>query len=321
MVSAPASRSIATGTLARLLFALAWLCAAAIPVGCKPQQAQDPSQIPHTPIPKTDARLQLANNNGQLRYQGVVADETTRDGLLGKLQAAYGSEAGGEIALDPHTNPPPWAGNLGPLLDAFRMQGAILDLQGRRIELGGAVSDEDRAMLLRKVRKLYPGYELTGLFQGVDMRYALPDADDPAGLVAFLNRIPIGFQSDSGMIVPASLDGLGRAARGIKNAHPDTRLQVGVRAEKSDMPDYDRQIASQRAEAVRLQLAIRGVNPGRLDPIALPADGGKPGTVEFSLAGAAAGPPPQGTSTDAADQKEAESAAQPAPPAQAGNKP
>lgn len=287
MASAAASGPTA-GLFARCLFALAWLCAMAVAVGCKPQQAQDAAQIPHTPIPKTDARLQLANNNGQLRYQGVVADEIARNDLLRKLQSAYGTEASGGIALEPHTNPPPWAGNLGALLDAFRMAGAMLDFQGRRIELGGAVSDEDRAMLLRKTRQLYPDYELTGLFQGVDMQYALPDVGDSAGLVSFLNRIPIAFQSDSGMIVPASLEGLGRAARGIKNAGKGIRLQIGVHAESSDMPDYDRQIASQRAEAVRLQLAIRGINPAALEPMALPPGKGKPGTVVFSVAAAAA---------------------------------
>jgi outer membrane protein OmpA-like peptidoglycan-associated protein len=277
--------------------------------GCREQPAADVSDIPHTPIPKTDAHLQVANNNGAVRFQGTVADAATRDALARDLASVYGSTASGEIGLDQHTNPPPWAENLRALLAAFRLPGAVLEFRGKRIELSGAVSDEDRANLLRVVRRLYPGYELGGLLEGVDMKYALPDTGDAEALVAFLNAIPIAFQTDSGMVTPASLDGFNRAARALKAAGPDVQVQVGVRAEKSDMPEYDLQIAAQRADAVRLQLAIRGVNPGMIQPIVLPAGSGKGGAVEFSATGTAA-------------RTAAASANQPAAaPGQAGQKP
>lgn len=251
--------------------------------GCR-QQSQDLSQIPHTPVPKTDARLQLASAVGDLRYEGVVVDEAARADLLRTLRTVYGGDAAGAITVDPNTLPAAWARSLGPLCVAFKAPGGTLAFQGRQIELGGTVSDEARARLLRKAQQLYPGYTLTGLFQGVDMRNALPEEGDIAGLLAYLNAIPIAFQADSGMIVPASLDGLGRGARAIKGADDATRLRIGVYAEAGDSADYARQIASQRAEAVRLQLVIRGVPPPLLAFTALPNADGKGGTVEFTLA-------------------------------------
>lgn len=269
----------------RILLSLAACLALTATLGCRQQPAADASQIPHTPLPRTEAQLTLANNNGQYRYEGVVADEATRTGLLRSLEAVYGGDATGDIALDPNTDPPPWAERLGELFLAFRVPGGVLRFQGKRIELSGAVPDEERAMLLRKARELYPDHQLTGLFEGVDMRQALPEAGDQVALLQFLNGIPIAFQADSGLISPASLDGLARAARAIKGAGKDTRLQVGVHPERTDMPEFDHNIAVQRANSIKVQLAIRGVNPGLLDATALEGgDPGQAGKAEFSIA-------------------------------------
>lgn len=288
-----------------------WLLAAAFALGaCQRQPAADASQIPHTPIPKTDATLQVANNNGAIRYTGSVADAATRDALIRSLASVYGRDASGEIAVQPDTNPPPWTGNLGALFAAFRLPGAVLDFRGKRIELSGMVSDEDRANLLKTTQRLYPGYELGGLFLGVDMKQALPDAGDTAGLIEFLNALPLRFQDDSGMVQPASLDGFARGARALKAAAPGTRIEAGVYAESSDMPDYDLQIAAQRAEAVRLQLAIRGANPLSIQPRVLPASADKGGQVVFTAlpAGEPAAAQAAGKDTPADGSKTAASA-------------
>lgn len=266
-------------------FLLAFIAALATSA-CRQQPAADASQIPHTPIPKVDARLQVANNNGSVRYEGSVADAATRSGIERSLQSVYGSDASGTIALEANTHAPPWASGLGEMFMAFRMPGGVLTFEGKRIELSGAVGDEDRAMLVKKARQLYPDYELTGLFQGVDMKYALPDRGDGEGLVAFLNAIPIHFQEDSGMLTPDSLDGVSRAARAIRSAAAGQRIRIGVHPISAGMPEYDRDLAFQRANAVKVQLAIRDVDPGMLDAQALPAgaadEGGK---LEFALSG------------------------------------
>lgn len=299
--------------LARLLLAALAVCVAA---ACSRQPAMDASQIPHTEIPKTEATLQVAQDGQAVRYAGAVADEATRAALVRSLQAAYGSRASGEIRIEPDTHAPPWTGGLDALLGAFRLSGATLDLRGKHITLGGAASGEDRANLLKTTRRLYPGYTLAGLFEGVDLKQALPDAGDTAALVEFLNAVPIRFEDDSGMVTAASRDGLARAARALKAADRQMRLEAGVRAEPGQSPDNGLDIAAQRAEAVRLQLAIRGVNPLAIQPRVLPASPGKGGQVEFSAlpaapvaAQAAASP---GATAPAAD--DANAAATPAAP-------
>jgi peptidoglycan-binding protein ArfA len=257
-----------------------------ISTGCGQQPGGQVAQARHTsPVPKTEAWLTVANNSGRYHFEGVVGDEATRASLLRSLESVYGGDAQGTIAIDPNTHPAPWVGELDKLFLVFRVPGGMLDFRGKRIELSGAVPDENRAALLRKARELYPDHALAGLFEGVDANHTLPEADNNAALLAFLNRIPISFQADSGVVTPDSLDGLSRAARAIQAADKALRLQVGVQPERSDMPDYDRDIAFQRANSVKVQLAIRGIGPGRLDSRVLDGDpAGKPGRVQFALA-------------------------------------
>ena len=270
----------------RVVQPLAVVALLVIGTGCGQQPSGEAAQAPQTiRLPKTDARLTVANNSGRYHFEGVVADQATRESLLRSLESVYGRDVQGTIAIDPDTHPAPWVGGLDKLFLVFRMPGGMLDFQGKRIELSGAVADENRAALLRKARELYPDHALTGLFEGLDADHALPEADNKMALLAFLNRIPISFQTDSGVISPDSLDGLSRAARAVQAAGNTLRLQVGVYPERSDMPDYDRDIAFQRANSVKVQLAIRGIGPGRLDATVLDGDpAGKPGRVEFALA-------------------------------------
>lgn len=281
--SRPRPRS-AVARAATLVTAIALLT---ITTGCRQQPAADvPRQAAQaSPVPKADARLTVANNNGRYHYAGVVADETTRAALLRSLQSVYGGDAEGAIEIDPDTRPAPWSERLDELLLAFRVPGGMLELRGGRIELSGAVPDESRALLLQKARELYPGLSLTGLFEGADADHAVPRARRAADLATFLNGIPIAFQADSGLVSAGSLGELDRAARAIKRASVGIRLQIGVRPERSDMPGYDRRIAFQRANSVKVQLAIRGVSPGRLDAVVLDevaAD--RAGQLEFAVA-------------------------------------
>lgn len=272
-------------SLLRTAMPLAVVGLLAAGTGCGQQPADVIPAPQASPVPKTDARLTLANNSGRYHFEGVVADQATRESLLRSLNSVYGSDAQGTITIDPNTGPAPWADALDKLFLAFRVPGGMLEFKGKRIELSGAVPDENRATLLRRARGLYPDHALTGLFEGADASHALPAADNAAALVVFLNRIPISFQPDSGLIAPGSLDGLSRVARAIKGADNGLRLQVGVHPERSDMPEYDRDIAFQRANSVKVQLAIRGIGPGRLDTTVLD-DGaaGKAGRVEFAIA-------------------------------------
>jgi len=275
--------------------------------GCsRPQQA---SELPHTPIPKAEASLTLVAGGGTLRYRGVVADAATRRRLTDALDGT--GPAQGTIDVDPGTLAPPWATALGPLADALRRSGGQLQLQGKRIELTGELSQENRATLLRRVRSLYPGYALAGQFMGVDLRQALPDRGDRDGLLAFLNAVPIQFHDNSGLLVPASIEGLARGARAIRAAGPVGRLQLRV------YPDRDGEgaaIARQRAEAIATQLALRGIGADQVEAVvAEPNGGAKADIVEFMAAPA----PPLDAATDqpaTGTEPVAEDEAEPAAP-------
>ena len=250
----------------------------AVIAGCgRPQQA---SELPHTPIPKTEAHLTLAADNGALRYQGVVPDAATRRLLIDALDST--GMAQGAIEVEPATLPPPWATGLGPLVGALRRSGGQLQLQGKRIELVGELSQEHRATLLRQAQRLYPGYALAGQFMGVDPRQALPDPGDRDALLEFLNAIPIQFHDNSGLLVPASVEGLARGARAIRAAGPVGRLQLRV------YPDRDGEgaaIARQRAEAIATQLALRGIGEDQVEAVvAGPIGPDKGDSVEFTIA-------------------------------------
>jgi hypothetical protein len=287
-----------------LVAALAGLMA--VIAGCsRPQQA---SELPHTPIPKAEASLTLVAEGGTLRYLGVVADAATRRRLTDALDGT--GPAQGAIDVDPATLPPPWAAGLPPLAGALRRSGGQLQLQGKRIELIGELSQEHRATLLRQAQRLYPGYALAGQFMGVDLRQALPDQGDRDGLLAFLNAIPIQFHDNSGLLVPASIVGLARGARAIRATGPVGRLQLRV------YPEGDGEgaaVARQRAEAIATQLALRGIAANQVEAVvAEPADGGKAGIVEFTVAPS---PPLEAavdqpaTNTEPAAEGEAEPAA------------
>lgn len=247
--------------------------------GCGPQRAPDASELPHTPLPKADARLSLEATGRMLRYQGIVADPATRAALSAALARAHPGRASGTISIDPNTEAAGWAANVAPLSQALGRTGGILHLHGRRIELAGELSGEDRATLLRTVQRLYPGYAFEGAFRDTDLRLALPDPGDVDALLALLNAAPVAFHQDSGLLAPASLPALARAARAIRAAGPIGRLQVRVYAERDD--EAARDVAAQRADALGTQFALRGVGPDRIQAVAMPPEPGHAGRIEF----------------------------------------
>lgn len=263
----------------RCLALAAALAGLGVLAGCGPQAAPDASELPHTPLPKAEARLSLEATGRVLRYQGIVADAATRNALATALARAHPGRASGTISVDPDTEPARWASGVAPLSQALARSGGILHLHGRRIELAGELSAEDRATLLRTTQRLYPGYALEGAFRDTDLRLALPDTGDVDALLALLNATPVAFHQDSGLLAPASLPALARAARAIRAAGPIGRLQVRVYAERDDEAALG--VAAQRADALGTQFALRGIGPDRIQTVTMPPETGHAGRIEF----------------------------------------
>ncbi len=284
----------------RLLPGPSWACllAAVLIAGCSREPAStDPaaSDTPASAIARSDARLQLVNNNGRIRYDGTVDSEATRTALIDTLAAAYGADRiGGELRVEPTTRAPGWLDAIGPLLAGFDLPGSALGFDGDRIALSGQVTDVERARLLELARQQFPDATLEGLFEG-----AVRDADTPLdadaqalealapdasaqSVVDALNMMDVAFEPDSAQVSPASLDIISRAGRAIADLPPETRVRIVGESRPLGDADEARRRAQQRAEAVKVQLIINGSSPARLDTRA--ATGAGADRVTFEVA-------------------------------------
>ncbi|RPE77008.1 OmpA family protein [Vulcaniibacterium tengchongense] len=238
------------------------------------------------PAAQFDARLSVANNGGRIRYDGQVGDEAARHAILAALERAYGRERiDGRLGLDPRAKPPGWLDGLPAFLAGFDLPGAAVVFAGRRIELGGRAAPAERAALLERAQRLYPGYAYAGLFEGAGAEPAaaagLAPGADAAELVAALNRVPVRFEPGSARIDSASLDLLSRAA-GALQARPEARLEIVGPYEATGLPEDDRALSQQRAEAIKVQLIVNGAHPAAL--VTRPGDAGT-AQARFRLAG------------------------------------
>lgn len=244
------------------------------------------------PVPRFDAKLSLVNNNGAIRYDGTLDTEAHRKALSIALTQAYRGQISGNLNVDQAANPAPWLDKLPQFAAALSMPGAAVRFEGNTIELSGQASDADRAVLLEKARTLFPGYQYGGLFEGVGGAAASSDAAAQAlaalqpgkagakEIVAALNQINLRFDDGGAGIAAASLDILSRAAKAIQAGPADARYEIVGPGGGAGQPGDNEALSRQRAEAVKVQLIVAGVNPGALDTKA--ATGAASTPLQFS---------------------------------------
>ncbi|WP_064750121.1 OmpA family protein [Lysobacter antibioticus] len=229
------------------------------------------------PVPRFDAKLSLVNNNGAIRYDGVVDSEATRKALGVALAQAYAGQIGGDLQVDKAAKPAPWQDQLPQFAAALTMPGAAVRFEGNLIELSGQTSDADRAVLLEQAKQRFPGYRYAGLFEGVGDAAASPDAaaqalaalqpgkaDGPAVAKA-LNQMSVRFEDGGARIQASSLDILSRAGKALQAAPKDARFQIVGPGGGAGQPADNEALSRQRAEAVKVQLIVAGANPGALE--------------------------------------------------------
>lgn len=251
--------------------------------------AANPPAAPAAPVVRFDAKISLVNNNGAIRYDGTVDSEATRKALNIALVQTYAGQIAGNLNVDKAAQPAPWQEKLPQFAAALTMPGIAVGFQGNTIELSGQASDADRALLLEKAKTLFPGYVYAGLFEGVGGTAASSDAaaqalaalepgkSGAADIAKALNQINLRFEEGGARIAPASLDILSRAAKAIQAGPKDARYEiVGPGAAAGQAADNEA-LSRQRAEAVKVQLIVAGVNPGAIDTR------GEPGTAATPL--------------------------------------
>jgi outer membrane protein OmpA-like peptidoglycan-associated protein len=246
-------------------------CALALLVavtGC--QRGSDaPAQpaTPSAPRVQIDATLGLADNSGSLRFDGTVDSEATRTAIERALLAVYGNgRAQGAIDVDPAATPPIWAKGLEDFLRALStVPGAGLRLAGNQATLSGPLDADQRRALRTAAERAFPGMRLSGLFE--------PPGDDPAAgaklspevLAKTLNETDVAFKPGSGEVSDDSLALVAQAADAIRAAPEGTRLLiVGPVTPTSDATN-DVFLSKQRAEALKVQLILQGVNPATIE--------------------------------------------------------
>lgn len=254
---------------------IALLCLLGAVSGCGREQQAAPPPAPEATVEAVerapfDARLSLVNNSGQIDINGAVADAQTRDDLLTALRGGYGQERlTGGIEIDAVARPSAWGPGLPALLPVFGdAHGAALRFEGERIVLTGVADADTRARLRDAAARAFPDARLEGLF-AADTAPPPPElqaaAGDGAKLARSLSLLPIRFEDGTGNLSAESLATIAQAADAIRAAPEGTRLRIvgPVVAERDG--GNAAFLSRQRAEALKVQLILNGVNPGMIE--------------------------------------------------------
>jgi outer membrane protein OmpA-like peptidoglycan-associated protein len=257
---------------ARPFFVL--FAAMAFAAGCQqetPPKNKAPAAVTAARAP-FDAHLTLTNNSGRIDYNGAVDTAATRDTLDRALRNAYaGDSASGVIDIDAAARPSRWASGLEPLLRAFEPAfGAALRFEGDRIVLSGQADEATRAKLREAARLTFPNAELEGLLaesEGNAELNAIATTPNPDAvkLTRALNQMPVRFEEGKGSVSEASLALVSQAAKAIAAAPAGTRLLIVGPVVASKDSGNDIFLSKQRAEALKAQLILSGVNPGAIE--------------------------------------------------------
>ncbi len=246
------------------------LAVAAI-AGCQRTPAPAPAAetAPDTARVMFDANFSIASNSGTVRFDGTVDSDDTKSRIEQALLSAYGAgRAAGDILVDKGAHPPKWTAGLPDFLKALEpATGAAVRFEGNRVVLSGNVDLERRRSLRTAAEQAFPGARLEGLFELPDSNSAAATGKTiaPAVVAKTLNQMPLKFENGGGNVSTDSLDLVVQAADTIKAAPPGTRmLIVGPVVATADTGN-DMFLSKQRAEALKVQLILNGVNPAMID--------------------------------------------------------
>jgi len=216
-----------------------------------------------------DATLTVADNSGTVRFDGTVDSAGTKTRLEQALLAAYGpGRAAGAIGVDIAARPASWVDGLATFLPAFaRTTGASLRFDGNTIVLNGPLDAERRRALRSAAERAFPGARLEGLFDVPDTTTGATDAKPiaPRQLERTLNTLPVAFEPGRGNVSDDSLALVAQAADAIRRAPAGTTLRIVGPVVATHDAGNDVFLSKQRAEALKVQLILNGVNPAAIE--------------------------------------------------------
>ena len=227
------------------------------------------------PAGTIDPQLTLSNQNGRIRYSGVVRDEATRTSIVNALRTTFGeANIDGNLSVDGNVKRLAWLPRLDDLLASLKTPGVEFSLNGNNINLGGWLSAADRQALSDKLRGIF-GTQATigslGDAAGDAVRVANEKALSALGAIGTSGRVSpdevvqamnlaiINFSSGSAEIAPDSREVIRRSAEAIKQAPAGSTIEIGGHTDKTGDPARNLALSQARADAVKAELVSDGV--------------------------------------------------------------
>ncbi|MGE8280748.1 MAG: OmpA family protein [Stenotrophomonas sp.] len=232
---------------------------AAPPPSAEPAATMQPAAAP---VAQANPRFGFENVDGKVMVNGQVASDADKTRLWDALKANFGEgNLSGDITVDPATLPANWLDKLIAALPELKAKGLKFGFDGDKLNIDtSGLSEADRFTVSDKLRNLFGGFEISGLWD----RAAAALAGLKAGfsgddLVKALNLMNIYFDTGSATITRDSLETLTNAANAIKQAPAGTKIEVGGYTDNTGDAAANVTLSQQRAEAVVAKLAELGV--------------------------------------------------------------
>lgn len=244
--------------------------AAPLPTPAAPQPTPAPAEVPapveqaavQEPVAHLPAELELQNTDGQVAISGRLGDEGEKQRLIDALQAHFGADkVSGDIQIDPQTLPAGWLDKLIAALPELGVNGLKIGFDGDKLNIDtSALPEDQRFDLSQKLRELFSGYSISGLWERATAALAgLKQGFGAQDLVNALNLMQVHFKSNSDRISADSQDILERAADAIQAAAPGTRIEVGGHSDSVGTDEANLTMSQKRADAVAARLTQLGV--------------------------------------------------------------
>lgn len=232
-----------------------------------PAATGTPSATTSSPAAQADARFGMETAAGKVTVSGQVPSEADKTRLWDALVANFGAgNVNGDIRVDTNTLPAGWMDKLIAALPELKADGIKLGFDGDKLHIDSSgLDDAQRFSLSEKLRGLFGGYEISGLWD----RAAAALSGLKAGftgddLVGALNLMNIYFDTSSASITRDSQQTLRSAADAIKQAPAGTRIEVAGHTDNTGDAAANLTLSQQRADAVATRLGELGVAGGVL---------------------------------------------------------
>lgn len=232
-----------------------------------PEAAPAATAEPAAAVEKTNATFDFGNTGGTVNVSGKVPTDADKTRLWDALTATFGADkVQGDITVDANTLPAGWMDKLIAALPDLKDDGLKFGFDGDKLKIDtSGLSDDQRFAISEKLRRLFGGFEISGLWDRAAAALAGLKAGFSAGdLVKALNLMNIYFDTGSASITRDSLETLTSAANAIKQAPADTKIEVGGHTDNTGDAAANMTLSQQRADAVVAKLGELGVGAGIL---------------------------------------------------------